>query len=78
MNLGLLFSAHEKKKASIHFVALLFIICIIYYYLCVNILIFFLTVSGWLRICTKSRRKIFVHFRNRLYLPRPLTGKLTI
>ncbi|KAL6066473.1 hypothetical protein STEG23_028678 [Scotinomys teguina] len=29
-------------------------------------------VPGRLRICTKPRRKISVHFRNRLYLPGPL------
>lgn len=45
----------------------------------INLFTFFFSlysvVPGWICICTKSRRKIFVHFRNCLHLFRPVTSK---
>lgn len=71
MNSGLL--VHMKKKmASIHFVALLFVTYIIYYYLCVvciNILIFFLqSLDGFVFALNQEGKFLYISETVSIYL----------
>lgn len=62
----------KKKKASIHFVALLFIICFIYYYLCVYVLtywFFFLqSLDGFVFALNQEGKFLYISETVSIYL----------